>query len=172
MDKNGPILFPTAGSINEDGTVAMWARLDDGGSILLTGDGTTTTTLVDESGPFSFLDSFPSINDAGTVAFMAHLDDGTDGIFTGADPVLDKVITAGDLIDGFEILGFGGFSPAALNNAGQIAFSANVFNATTGVSGTAIFVATPITVAVPAPAGLLLIGLVGLAIRRGRPISS
>ena len=53
------------------------AGFDAGGLGLFTGDGTTNTTIADDTGP---LDGFPnpsSTNNSGTVAVTAQFDDGT-----------------------------------------------------------------------------------------------
>jgi hypothetical protein len=52
-DTSGSFLGFGFTSINDVGTVAFWATLDAGGNGIFSSDGTTTTTIADNSGPFS-----------------------------------------------------------------------------------------------------------------------
>lgn len=129
-------LFP---SVNNEGqgAVAFFARLltPVGGSGIFVSDGTTTTKIADSSGPFLFFRDAPSINDKGVVAFWASLDAGGHGIFTGPDPGTNKVIAAGDALDGSTVrdLTFGTFGREGLNNAGQVAFRARLADGRQGI---------------------------------------
>ncbi len=119
--------FSTLGvpSINDDGTVAFSARqLKSGGSEVIgifTGDGTTTKTIVDTSGPssnfgFSFTTlGSPSINKTGVMGFWARLDDGSNRFFTSDGATATTI--AGPFIS------FG--TNPSINDAGTVAFRAN-----------------------------------------------
>ena len=89
------------------------------------------------------------------IAFTARLAAGdVDGIFVGPNPATDTVIKEGDALDG-SVVTFLRTGQRALNDAGQIAFYAELANGRRG-----IYVFTP----VPEP-GLVLAaaGLLGLA---------
>jgi hypothetical protein len=119
--------FSTLGvpSLNDDGTVAFSARqLKSGGSEVIgifTGDGTTTKTIVDTSGPssnfgFSFTTlGSPSINKTGVMGFWARLDDGSNRFFTSDGATATTI--AGPFIS------FG--TNPSINDAGTVAFRAN-----------------------------------------------
>ena len=68
-------------SINNNGTVAFWARQNNGVWGVHTGSGGSITTIVDTSGQFSGFQTWPSINDNGIVAFNATLDAGGEGLY-------------------------------------------------------------------------------------------
>ena len=114
--------------INNSGTVAF-AATDEG---VFTGSGGPITTIADSSGPFRFFEGV-AINDQGAIAFEGVLDNGNTGIFTGPDPVTDKVIASGDTLFGKTVSS--AFLPGnnTLNNSGQIAFTANFEDGTSGV---------------------------------------
>jgi hypothetical protein len=57
------------------------------------------TKVVDDVGPFNTFGRV-QINDDGVVVFEASLDGGGFGLFTGDDPVLDEVVSIGDMVDG------------------------------------------------------------------------
>ena len=158
-DDSGPLDFPFLASINDVGTAAFVAQLDAGGNGLFLG-GTQVRPFADTNGLFSFFFALaPSLNDAGEVAFGAGLDGGGTGIFVGPNPLADKVITTGDSLFGSTVTSLS-LGSQALNNAGQVAFYAELSDGTQSV-----FVATP----VPEPSTLLLYaaGLAGLAAGRG-----
>ncbi|HET7298565.1 MAG TPA: choice-of-anchor tandem repeat NxxGxxAF-containing protein, partial [Burkholderiales bacterium] len=158
-DDSGPLVFPFFASINDVGTVAFLAQLDGGGNGLFLG-GTQVRPFADTNGLFSFFfGRAPSINDTGQVAFGAGLDGGGTGIFVGPNPLADKVITTGDSLFGSTVTSLS-LGSQALNNAGRVAFYAELSDGTQGV-----FVATP----VPEPSTLLLsaVALAGLAAGRG-----
>ncbi|MFQ5989470.1 MAG: choice-of-anchor tandem repeat NxxGxxAF-containing protein [Candidatus Methylomirabilales bacterium] len=126
-------------SINDDGTVAFSARqLKSGGSEVIgifTGDGTTTKTIVDTSGPssnfgFSFTNlGSPSINKTGVIAFWAILDDRSNAFFT-SDGTTAMTI-AGPFTNFF------GTNPS-INDAGTVAYRAVGIFTGNGGSGTTI----------------------------------
>jgi uncharacterized repeat protein (TIGR01451 family) len=116
-------------AISAGGAVAFAGAPAAGGQgvFVAHADGSVTTVAA-TGGPFVAFgaegaDATPQMNDAGTVAFLAFLDDGGHGIFTGPDPVRDKVIRTGDLLDGsaVSVVELGG-----LNEAGQVVFRASL----------------------------------------------
>ena len=91
------------------------------------GDGVTSPTQVvlakmDGSTPYLAFVTPPAVNDNQDVAFTATLLSGVStGLYTGPDPVADKVLEAGDTLDGKEISIITA-SRHCLNNRGQIVF--------------------------------------------------
>ena len=155
--------------INELGTVAC--VINDGAKIVI-GDGISAPRYIDgslykgkiESGwVFDGGESICAINDEGLVVFgarpqpfIAPSDHGPYGLFTGPDPVADKIIMEGDMLDGATIsLNSLSFARNGLNNSGQIAFIATLSNGTSGV-----WVATPVPE--PSTLGLMAAGLISL----------
>jgi hypothetical protein len=144
--------------LNARDEVAFLARIDqefNEGLFLASGD--MHQKVVDTTGPFSVLGSF-DLNDNGVVAFDAAVGSGNEaqwGIFTGGDPITDRVIGVGDLLDGSAITGLG---LGGINNHGQIAFSANLQD-----GRFVIFRAEP--VAIPEPATIVLLTLGATALR-------
>ncbi len=159
----------TAPKINAAGAVAFAGTLDTGPEGIFLGDGNSLTTTVDDSGPFS--PGFGSIlvSESGEVAFRAFLDSGGSGLFAGPDPILDRIIGTGDILDGSTAasrLTLGGFGPSG---SGSFVFSAVLADGRTG-----IYRADPIGFAVPEPASLMtagvgLIAVMGIALRKRRP---
>ncbi len=150
-------------SINDVGTVAFRAGLDAGGEGIFTSRGGSITTIADSSGAFSSFRSV-SINNGGMVAFEANLDSGGFGIFTGTNSIADKVVAIGDPLFGSTVTFLGSFGQEGLNDAGHVAFFANLADGTSG-----IFRAEPEDIStppetVPEPAstlGLLAFGALG-----------
>jgi|SRR5215831_18625866 len=123
-------------SINDLGEVLFTATFG-GSPAIFTGDGSSTKTVADTNGPYSFFPVDdpagvgPAINNMGTVAFGAILRDGRKGIFTGPDPTRDKVIVTGDPLFGSTV-SFLEFCRQGLNDSGQIAFYARLSDGTAG----------------------------------------
>ena len=110
-------------SISDDGTVAFLADLDAGEEGVFTGAGGPITTVVTTGAGFVVLDNQgPAISGNGLVVFRAE---DPEGIYTGPDPIGDKVVAAGDPLGGSFASRFG-LGPKAINDTGQIAFSAVV----------------------------------------------
>jgi hypothetical protein len=112
---------------------------------IVTGSGDTLTTVADTRGEFgSFGFRPPSLNNQGDVAFLATLDDfSTTGIFVGPDPIGDRVISTGDLLDGEEVTGLK-FCEEGLSDSGKLAFIATFEeDPNTFETRVAVFRATP-----------------------------
>jgi len=156
-------------SLNDSDTIAFAAALDDGSEGIFTSNGGSFTTIADTSGAFSsFSETLVrgkgngvAINNNGTVAFGAKLDTGEYGIFTGSDPIADKIIAVGDSLFGSTVTSLD-FSTKGFNDAGQVAFLAQLADGTRG-----IFRGDPESVKpepVPEPStglGLLVISTIG-----------
>jgi hypothetical protein len=155
--------------INDNGTVVALVSTTS----IVIGDGISPSHSLDTSLYKGMLDSGLSydggvstcaINNQNLVVFGAHPEAFTPsttytpyGLFTGSDPVADRVIMEGDMLDGATInLKSLQFCRNGLNNKGQIAFIATLSDGTKGV-----WVATP----VPEPSILILLlgSFVGLA---------
>ena len=76
------------------------------------------------SGPHTGFGGEASINNASLVAFQARVGSGPSGIFIGANPATDTVIKAGDVIAGLGTVSSVSMSEEAINDAGQVAFTA------------------------------------------------
>jgi hypothetical protein len=139
VDDRGRINATSDPQLNNGGVVAFNAALDNlERGVFTQGRRGPLTTVADSSGPLSFFSFFgPSINHSGQVAFGASLDTGESGIFTGPDPVADGVIVTGDRLMGSTVVSVTVCSEG-LNNAGEIAFVAQLEDGRRGV-----FVATP-----------------------------
>ncbi len=136
--------------------------------------GSALTSLVETgNGLFSDVSDF-SITDGGRFAFLGTITptladaDGTRGLFNGANPVLNRIVTEGDLlmVNGTPTsVASLGFAEGGLNENGQVAFYAGFSDAN---NTSAIFRADTPTV-VPEPGSLLLLlgggTAVGLALR-------
>jgi hypothetical protein len=119
-------------SINDRGDVAFGAALKTGPNPFFNDGifvvrGGQLQTLVDSNGAFQIGISFgrPTLNDNGQVAFLASLKSGEFGLFVGPDPVADRVIALNDALDGSTVTGLSVFGDY-FNNAGQLAFTANL----------------------------------------------
>jgi hypothetical protein len=143
-------------SINAGGTVLFRSETSTGTESLYTSAGGILTPIVDTSGAFSDLRN-GSINDLGVVVFGAELDAGGVGIFDGPDTIANKVIKSGDTLFGSTVTEL--VFARGLNDNGDIAFRYTLAN---GVSGIAV------AQAVPEPASLSLLVVVGFAMQRRR----
>jgi hypothetical protein len=161
-DTSGPIgdFGPGCVTMNDAGQVAFWAGLKSGASAIFRGDGTSLDMIVDSTGAFGGFEAQPMVNNLGTVGFIGYPDSGAKGIFTGPDPVGDKIVQEGDVVNGSVVFGFQalGFSFGDNNNATFIGQTA---------AGDVVYAAHP----APEPSTLLLLctGVSALAAwRRGR----
>lgn len=126
--------------INDGGLVVFGAfRFSAPTHGIFTGiGGSVITTFADTDGPYSSLPiidgiaagGFPTMNNAGTIAFLGTLDAGGAGIFTGADASTSGVIQVGSTLFGRDLNNlFGGLGREAINDAGEIAFQAQLLDA-------------------------------------------
>ena len=140
-------------ALNDAGKVAFVASLDAGGQGLYTvTPGGSPVEIANTAGPFSSFGS-PSINALDVLTFSADLDaGGRDFYVLPPGGSFTRLIGTGDPLDGSTVAGFTFPSNRyALNDAGQIAFTASFADGRQG-----IFVATP----VPEPTSLALLGVV------------
>jgi hypothetical protein len=127
--------FSDSPAINDRGQVLFQAALDDANAttgLFLASRGEITTVL-DSTGAFFDFGRAPAINDRGQIAF-----EGTTpslvGIFTGGDPVADRVIAVGDVIDGSTVASLDPLAfDSALNNRGQLAFIVGLADGRTSI---------------------------------------
>ncbi len=155
-DTSGPIAGIVNGAIeiNNAGTVAFEAQLASGGYAIYRGDAQSLEMVADTSGVFvGFMDQ-PIVNNQGQVAFFAYVNDGGAGIYTGPDPVADKIVATGDVIDG-ETLTYIYYLGAGFADNGWVAFVGE-----TQSGKEIVYVGHP----VPEPSTLILIavGVLGL----------
>jgi len=77
---------------------------------------------------YGFFNSGPAINNKDDVAFSASTADFTlDGIFTGPDPVLDRVVVAGDAIGAGTVASSSlQFCQGGINDSEEVAFIATL----------------------------------------------
>jgi hypothetical protein len=114
---------------------------------IFTSRGGAVTTVADSTGRYSTFGR-PSLNDLGKVVFTADLDEfgpnglPVQGVFTGPDPVVDKVLKAGDRYDGVVVTSVFTCSEA-LNNLGQIVMTVQSENPETFEVRSFIVRATP-----------------------------
>jgi hypothetical protein len=139
-------------SLNDDGTAAFAVSFFDSNSNFVTAivksDGGPPTTVADTTGKYNSLGA-PSINNNGDVVFFATVNDkkgGVSGVFTGPNPHADKVIAAGDKLDGAIVADVGVLlCDRAINDSGQVAFIANLNDPNTpfGLGRSVVIRATP-----------------------------
>lgn len=118
-------------SINNAGTVAFNALLDDGSEGIFTSRNGAITTIADTNGPFSSFSS-PTINNRGTLAFQALLDDGSEGIFTSSGGIITTIADSLGPFSRFS-LPFGVPTIPAINNQNAVVFRALLSNGEAGI---------------------------------------
>lgn len=119
------IFIAASPDINHVGRVVFYAELDGGERGVFTGDGVSTTTIEDSSGPHADFGIFPSINSSGAVAYMAVLDGGGEEIIRmdGAETTIASTLA------GFNSLA----RIASLNDFGVVAFLGTLNSGVQGV---------------------------------------
>jgi hypothetical protein len=137
--------------INGAGTVAFLASSLIGGQPtqgIFTGNGGAPTLL--STGNFS---GTPAINDSGTVAYNELVGNGGEALFTTAGPGSPamEIIATGDSLFGSTVTVLG-LSTFGLNDAGQVAFGAQL------ADGRTVIVRADLG-AVPEPSSVWLLGL-------------
>ena len=147
-----PDVFVEMPVINDTGTVAFYRSVTEEGIqvlelVTIDADG-TSTVVADSRGEFaSFGFTPPSLNNNGDVAFLAELDSGGSGIFVGSDPISDRVISTGDMLDGSTVQNIV-FCEEGLSDSGELAFVARLDIPETPEDDfdfrTAVFRATPV----------------------------
>jgi hypothetical protein len=134
-----PDVFVREPVLNDSGTAAFYRSFFDevaqqSVEEIATGNGGPLLTVVDTRGDFAFFGFRPpSLNNEGDVAFHATLDDGSSGIFVGPDPMADRVIATGDILDGAPVQNLA-FCEEGLSDRGDLAFVAQ-FEDPTSLSG-------------------------------------
>lgn len=136
VDNSGPFeSFLSQPVINDAGAFAFVAKLDDeegedeevtpGVTGVFAGPDPETDLIADTSGNFQgFTSLSPSINNSGDVVFRGETAF-AQGVYNGPDPELDRIAdSAGD---------YGAFGEAAINDAGTVAFQADLDSGGTGV---------------------------------------
>ncbi len=114
-------------ALNNSGTVAFRARMNDGTSEIVSGNGGPTTVIADTKGQFSDF-SFTSINSSGQVGFYANLRSGGEGVYVGDGTTLR---TVADTTGAFSSFG-SSFCPG-INDAGEVAFYATLKSGGSGI---------------------------------------
>ena len=115
-------------AINDAGTVVFVAHLRDDSRAIFKNDDGVNRRFVDTTGPLRALGGV-AINNLGEVAYGAWLDDGRQGIFTGTDPEAGMVVATGDVLNGSVVTRLSrGMNAEGFNDAGQIAFLAQLDN--------------------------------------------
>jgi hypothetical protein len=109
--------------------------------------------IVASSPTFQSFSGEASISNASVVAFHAQLGSGPTGIFIGPNPATDTVIRSGDVIPGVGTVANVSMSEEAINDAGQVAFTA-LIQAGTGTITRAIIRADPIRIATTTALGI------------------
>ena len=127
--------FSDSPAINDRGQVLFQATLNDlnGTTGLFLASRGEISTVLDSTGSFTEFGRAPAINARGKIAFEGTTPDLV-GIFTGGDPVADRVIGVGDVIDGSAVSSVGSLAfDSALNNRGQLAFIVGLADGRTGI---------------------------------------
>lgn len=118
-------------SVNSSGMVAFGATLEGyqgWETAVYIGNGGPPWLVADSTYGYAQVGPAVGINDLELVVFEAVLRSGEHGIFTGDDPVRDKVIRTGEMLVGSTVRGLRFAGHRAVNNAGQIAFAAELSN--------------------------------------------
>ena len=154
-DPSDPSVGYGAPILNDVGTVAFQRFFFDETAqqsaeeiVKIDADG-TRTVVAGTSGEFAFFGGRPpSLDNNGDVTFLATLDDfSTTGIFVGPDPINDRVISTGDVLDGSTVQNIN-FCEEGLSDSGELAFAAQLADdpetPEVDESRTAVFRATPV----------------------------
>lgn len=121
---------PLGPTMNDAGTVAFRADLEDGRSGIYTGNGGTITTIAETGDVLSGFHGLPVIDRRGAVAFRADLTTGGERICVGDGGSLTTIAETGDVF-----AGLGRFP--SVNAEGAVAFCATLED-----GGSGIFVAS------------------------------
>jgi hypothetical protein len=122
VDSSGPFhVFSSAPVINDSGDILFHGLLDAGGSGIFVASKNGLREVVGDAGAFVSIGGRTALNNRGEVVFQAEASSGY-GLFNGPDPVENKIVQVGDVIDGFRIDGLEFFH--GLNDRGQIVFVA------------------------------------------------
>jgi hypothetical protein len=123
VDTAGPFqAFSGGPSLNDFGQLTFHALLDAGAGGVFEATRKGVRSVV-QAGANGFSDVFrPDNNNRGDVAFMGRIGNGRTGIFVGPDSVADKLIAAGDTLDGLPVNGVDFWR--GLNDQGQVVFVA------------------------------------------------
>jgi hypothetical protein len=114
-------------SINDVGTVAFAARLDDSGARIMTGGGGPLTTIADtHDGLFEDFGAFPAINNRGMVIFQGDLATGGSAIMVSRGGPLTTIV---DTKGPFSSFGEG----PDINDHGTVAFLAELDAGSSGI---------------------------------------
>jgi len=129
-DTSGPFLFfNDSPAINDPGDVLFQAAVNASNGDVINGLFLSShgeiRTVLDSTGAFRNFGDAPALNAKGRIAFLGTTYAEVLGIFTGGDAVADRVIAVGDALDGSTVSTLGTFW-SSLNNAGQIAFVAQL----------------------------------------------
>jgi hypothetical protein len=103
--------------INNSGTVAFQATLDDGNQGMFLSQGNSFTTVADTSGFFTGGFNNLGINNNDTVIFEAGLDNGFEGLFTSNRGLITTIADTSGSFSRF-------LNNPAINDQGEIVFSA------------------------------------------------
>jgi hypothetical protein len=133
---------------NDD--IVFPARRRDTGQDLIVCASAGMLTEIMPAAPGTFLQIYwAAMNTSGAVAFFAARGDATHffgaGIFDGPDPVANRVVFPGDVLDGDVVRGVEFPGNGAFNEQGQIVFTANF------LTHSAIYRADPIVTTTTAP---------------------
>ena len=122
------------GSIGSGGNVAYvrGTAFEQG---IYIGNGITTTTIADISGPFTAFSGI-AMNDVGDYVFEGRPDGSfVNGYYDGPDPTTDCVFAPGDPLFGSTLIGYTSvLGPNIINNHGEIAFIYILENGERGIA--------------------------------------